>query len=94
MAHLQPRRIARHGSSLGDELWVVNQVVHPSRGGASRTMLNDVLAAIDNEIVCLEQAKALLSASGAVVAKRKPGRLAKTASVVAPKVQKAESAAR
>jgi hypothetical protein len=57
-------------------------------------MLNDVLAAIDNEIVCLEQAKALLSASGAVVAKRKPGRLAKTASVVAPKVQKAESAAR
>jgi hypothetical protein len=57
-------------------------------------MLNDVLAAIDNEIVCLEQAKAVLSASGAVVAKRKPGRLAKTASVVAPKVQKAESAAR
>jgi hypothetical protein len=57
-------------------------------------MLKDVLATIDNEIACLEQAKVLLSGSGAVVAKRKPARLAKTASVVAPKAQKAESAAR
>jgi hypothetical protein len=37
-------------------------------------MVKDILAAIDAEIACLEQAKALLSASGAVVAKRKPGR--------------------
>ena len=37
-------------------------------------MVKDILAAIDNEIACLEQAKALLSASGAVAAKRKPGR--------------------
>ena len=51
-------------------------------------MLKDVLATIDNEIVCLEQAKALLSASGAVVAKRKPGWPAKVVSVEAPKVQK------
>ena len=57
-------------------------------------MVKDILVAIGAEVACLEQAKALLSASGAVVAKRKPGRLAKTASVVAPKVQKAESAAR
>ena len=52
-------------------------------------MVKDILAAIDNEIACLEQAKALLSASGAVVAKRKPGRPAKVATVVTPKVQKA-----
>ena len=52
-------------------------------------MVKDILAAIDAEIACLEQAKALLSASGAVVAKRKPGRPAKVAAVVAPKVQKA-----
>jgi hypothetical protein len=52
-------------------------------------MVKDILAAIDAEIACLEQAKALLSASGAVVAKRKPGRPAKVATVVAPKVQKA-----
>jgi hypothetical protein len=51
-------------------------------------MLKDILAAIDSEIATLEQVKALLSASGAVVAKRKPGRPAKAASVVAPKVQK------
>jgi hypothetical protein len=57
-------------------------------------MVKDILVAIGAEVACLEQAKALLSASGAVVAKRKPGRRAKTASVVAPKVQKAESAAR
>ena len=49
-------------------------------------MLNDVLAAIDNEIVCLEQAKALLNASGAVVARLKPGRPTKAATAVAPKV--------
>ena len=55
-------------------------------------MLKDVLAAIDAEIACLKQAKALLSASGAFVAKRKPGRPAKVASVVAPKVQKAKEA--
>ena len=57
-------------------------------GGAKRTMVKDILAAIDSEIACLEQAKALLSASGAVVAKRKPGRPAKAVSVVVPKVQK------
>ena len=54
-----------------------------------RTMLKDILAAIDAEIACLEQAKTLLSASGAFVAKRKPGRPAKVATAVAPKVQKA-----
>ena len=54
-----------------------------------RTMVKDILAAIDAEIACLEQAKALLSTSGAVVAKRKPGRPAKVATVVTPKVQKA-----
>ena len=52
-------------------------------------MVKDILVAIDAEIATLEQAKALLSASGAVVAKRKPGRPAKAASVVVPKVQKA-----
>jgi hypothetical protein len=50
-------------------------------------MVKDILAAIDAEIATLKQAKALLSASGAVVAKCKPGRLAKDSSVVAPKVQ-------
>ena len=74
IAHLQPRRVARHGSSLDDELWVLNRVVYFSMGGALRTMVKDILSAIDAEIACLEQAKALLSASGAVVAKRKPGR--------------------
>ena len=54
-----------------------------------RTMVKDILSAIDNEIACLEQAKALLSASGAVVVKRKPGRPATVATAVAPKVQKA-----
>jgi len=53
-----------------------------------RTMVKDILVAIDAEIACLEQAKALLSASGAVVTKRKPGRPAKVATVVAPKGQK------
>jgi hypothetical protein len=53
-----------------------------------RTMVKDILAAIDAEIATLEQAKAVLSASGAVVAKRKPGQPAKAASVVAPKAQK------
>ena len=42
-------------------------------------MVKDILAAIDAEIATLEKAKALLSASGAVVAKRKPGRPAKAA---------------
>ena len=51
-------------------------------------MVKDILAAIDNEIACLEQAKALLIASDAVVTKREPGRPAKAASVVAPKIQK------
>ena len=50
-------------------------------------MVKDILSAIDAEIACLEQAKVLVSASGAVVAKRKPGRPAKVASAVAPKVQ-------
>jgi len=58
-------------------------------GGALRTMVKDILAAIDAEIARLEQARALLSTSGAVVAKRKPGRPAKVASIEAPKVQKA-----
>jgi L-alanine-DL-glutamate epimerase-like enolase superfamily enzyme len=66
----------------------LNQVVYSSMGGAKRTMVKDILAAIDNEIACLEQAKALLSASGTVSAKRKPGRPAKVATVVTPKVQK------
>ena len=52
-------------------------------------MVKDILSAIDSEIATLEQAKALLSASGAVSAKRKPGRPAKVTSVEAPKVQKA-----
>ena len=52
-------------------------------------MVKDILSAIENEIACLEQAKALLSPLGTVVAKRKPGRPAKAASVVNPKVQKA-----
>jgi hypothetical protein len=51
-------------------------------------MVRDILAAIDAEIATLEQAKALLSASGAVVAKRKPGRPAKVVTVVTPKIQK------
>jgi hypothetical protein len=75
---------------LGDELWVVNQVVYSSGGGALRTMVKDILDAIDNEIACLEQAKALLGASGAVVAKRKPGRPATVATAIALKVQKAK----
>jgi len=54
-----------------------------------RTMVKDILAAIDAEIARLEQVKTLLSASGAVSPKRKPGRPAKTVSVVAPKTQKA-----
>jgi hypothetical protein len=53
-----------------------------------RTMVKDILAAIDSEIATLEQAKALLSASGEVVARRKPGRPAKAAAVVVPKDQK------
>jgi hypothetical protein len=52
-------------------------------------MVKDILSAIENEIACLEQAKALLSPLGTVVAKRKPGRPAKVATVVTPKVQKA-----
>jgi hypothetical protein len=51
-------------------------------------MVKDLLAAIDSEIATLEQAKALLSASGEVVARRKPGRPAKAAAVVVPKDQK------
>jgi len=50
-------------------------------------MVKDILAAIDNEIACLEQAIALLGGSGAVVAKRKPGRPAKVAAAVTPKAQ-------
>jgi len=51
-------------------------------------MVKDIVSAIDAEIATLKQAKALLSASGTVVAKRKPGSPAKTAFVVTPKVQK------
>ena len=54
-----------------------------------RTMVKDIVSAIDAEIACLKQAKALLSTPGEVVAKRKPGRPAKVASIEAPKVQKA-----
>jgi len=54
-----------------------------------RAMVKDILSAIDAEIARLKQVKALLSASGAFVAKRKPGRPAKVASIEAPKVQKA-----
>lgn len=53
-----------------------------------RTMMKDILSKIDAEIACLEQARALLSASGVVVTKRKPGWPAKTASIVVPEVQK------
>ena len=42
-----------------------------SGGGATRTMGKDIVSAIDAEIACLKQAKALLSTSGEVVAKRK-----------------------
>jgi hypothetical protein len=66
---------------------VMNQVMSFSGGGARRTMGKDIPAAIDNEIACLEQAKALLSVSGAVSAKRKPFRLAKVVTAVCPKVQ-------
>ena len=52
-------------------------------------MVQDILAAIDAEIACLKQAKALLSTSDEVVAKRKPGRQAKFVAVEAPNVQKA-----
>jgi len=52
-------------------------------------MVKDIVSAIDAEIARLKQVKALLSASGAFVAKRKPGRPAKVASIEAPKVQKA-----
>ena len=55
-------------------------------GGVLRTMVKDILAAIDAEIARLEQAKAILSTSGAVVAKRKRGRPAKVSSIEAPKV--------
>ena len=54
-----------------------------------RTMVKDILVAIDAEIARLEQAKALLSTSGAFVGKRKPGQPEKVASIEAPKVQKA-----
>jgi len=47
---------------LDDELWVLNRGVYFSMGGASRTMVKDILSAIDAEIACLEHAKALLSA--------------------------------
>jgi hypothetical protein len=67
---------------------VLNQVVYSSMGGSKRTMVKEILAKIDAEIARLEQAKALLSASGAVSARRKPGRPAKVATLVTPKVQK------
>jgi hypothetical protein len=67
----------------------MNQVMSFSGGGATRTMGKDIVSAIDAEIACLKQAKALLSTSGEVVAKRKPGRPAKFVAVEAPKVQKA-----
>ncbi|MFZ0745534.1 MAG: hypothetical protein WAM85_14075 [Terracidiphilus sp.] len=66
----------------------MNQVVYSSGDVLKRTMVKDILAAIDSEIATLEQAKALLSASGEVVARRKPGRPAKATTVVVPKIQK------
>ena len=53
-----------------------------------RTMMRDILAAIDAEIARLEQAKAILSASGAVSTKPKRGRPVKVATAVPLKVQK------
>jgi hypothetical protein len=67
---------------------VLDQVVYSSMGGAKRTMVKEILAKIDAEIARLEQAKALLSATGAASAKRKPGRPAKVAVLATPKVQK------
>ena len=52
-------------------------------------MVKDILATIDAEIACLELAKVLLRTSGAVVAKRKPGRPTMVASIESPEVQKA-----
>jgi hypothetical protein len=77
----------------GANLWfkahgILNRVMYSSMGGTKRTMVKDILAKIDDEIARLEQAKALLSATGAVSARRKPGRPAKVATHVAPKVQK------
>jgi len=77
---------------LDDELWVLNRGVYFSAGGESRTMVKDILSAIDAEIACLEHAKALLSALGAVVAKRKPGRPAEVISVDVPKKTAAKAA--
>jgi hypothetical protein len=77
---------------LDDELWVLNRGVYFSMGGASRTMVKDILSAIDAEIACLEHAKALLSALGAVVAKCKPGRPAEVISVDVPKKTAAKAA--
>lgn len=57
-------------------------------------MVKDILSAINAEIARLEQVKVLLSASGAVGARRKPGRPAKVATVVPPKVQKARECRR
>ena len=59
-----------------------------------RTTVKDILSAIDAEIARLKQVKARLSTSGEVVAKRKPRRPAKIASLEAPKVQKARERAR
>ena len=63
--------------------------MYSSGGGALRTMMKKILSEIDAEISRLKQARALLKASGVVVAKCKPGRPAKAASFVAPQVQKA-----
>jgi hypothetical protein len=57
-------------------------------------MVKDILSAINAEIARLEQVKVLLSASGAVGARRKPGRPRKVATVVPPKVQKARECRR
>jgi hypothetical protein len=46
--------------------------------------VTDILAAIDQEIAQLQQARALLSGSVAPAAKRKPGRPKKTEAVVVP----------
>ena len=54
-------------------------------------MLKSIFSEIDAEIFRLQQAKALLSSTGAVALKRKPGRTPQTTTrVIVPKVKKAK----
>jgi hypothetical protein len=52
--------------------------------------VSDILAAIDQEIAQLQQARALLSGGVAPVAKRKAGRPRKTAAVTVPAAKPAK----